>query len=181
MRTNQCATRVDPSYAKCAHVHLEHASPWIDILLTAAFVELGLKARWTPRQKVLSAFNRPCLHFSICRFSFVSTDSPVISDIELCDRGKMPTSHTDSVQKAMPLKTEPLDQISKQPVLNGDVASAKSKIDSIASINFKTKGLNEFNELISCHLCKGYLIDATTIVECLHSCELLKPHFLVFL
>lgn len=24
---------------------------------------------------------------------------------------------------------------------------------------------------ITCHLCKGYLIDATTIVECLHSCK----------
>lgn len=24
---------------------------------------------------------------------------------------------------------------------------------------------------ITCNLCKGYLIDATTIVECLHSCK----------
>ena len=27
------------------------------------------------------------------------------------------------------------------------------------------------NELLVCTLCKGYLVDATSIVECLHSCE----------
>lgn len=30
--------------------------------------------------------------------------------------------------------------------------------------------LTEVNPHLTCHLCKGYLIDATTIVECLHSC-----------
>ncbi|CAG2166299.1 unnamed protein product, partial [Oppiella nova] len=29
--------------------------------------------------------------------------------------------------------------------------------------------VKEFNELIQCFLCKGYLIDATTVIECLHS------------
>lgn len=27
----------------------------------------------------------------------------------------------------------------------------------------------ELNHLLTCHLCKGYIIDATTVVECLHS------------
>ncbi len=27
------------------------------------------------------------------------------------------------------------------------------------------------NEHITCRLCAGYLIDATTITECLHTCE----------
>lgn len=31
--------------------------------------------------------------------------------------------------------------------------------------------LSSGNPYITCNLCKGYLIDATTIVECLHSCE----------
>lgn len=31
--------------------------------------------------------------------------------------------------------------------------------------------LSSVNPYITCNLCKGYLIDATTIVECLHSCE----------
>lgn len=30
--------------------------------------------------------------------------------------------------------------------------------------------VRDLNDLLSCRLCKGYLIDATTIVECLHSC-----------
>ncbi|KAH1011106.1 hypothetical protein HUJ04_000542 [Dendroctonus ponderosae] len=29
--------------------------------------------------------------------------------------------------------------------------------------------LNEINEYLTCYLCKGYFIDATTISECLHS------------
>lgn len=33
-------------------------------------------------------------------------------------------------------------------------------------INHKVKDLNEF---VKCHLCYGYLIDATTIIECMHS------------
>lgn len=31
--------------------------------------------------------------------------------------------------------------------------------------------LHDVHAYITCNLCKGYLIDATTIVECLHSCE----------
>ena len=33
--------------------------------------------------------------------------------------------------------------------------------------------LKEVNEFITCVLCKGYLIDATTITECLHTCKLI--------
>ncbi|CAG2111993.1 unnamed protein product, partial [Medioppia subpectinata] len=29
--------------------------------------------------------------------------------------------------------------------------------------------IKEFNELIQCSICEGYLIDATTVIECLHS------------
>lgn len=36
--------------------------------------------------------------------------------------------------------------------------------------------LSSVNPYITCNLCKGYLIDATTIVECLHSCEYRIPY-----
>lgn len=39
----------------------------------------------------------------------------------------------------------------------------------------KLKTLNPF---ISCKICRGYLIDATTIVECLHTCKFLENEFL---
>ena len=29
----------------------------------------------------------------------------------------------------------------------------------------------DLNEFISCIICNGYLIDATTVTECLHTCE----------
>jgi hypothetical protein len=31
--------------------------------------------------------------------------------------------------------------------------------------------LSDVNAYISCVLCKGYLIDATTVTECLHTCK----------
>ena len=34
--------------------------------------------------------------------------------------------------------------------------------------------MKELNEHIVCCLCAGYFIDATTITECLHTCE--SPH-----
>ncbi|GLV38364.1 Posterior sex combs [Carabus blaptoides fortunei] len=43
-----------------------------------------------------------------------------------------------------------------------------SKMDSSKPHNTKAK-LTEVNSYITCYLCKGYYVDATTIVECLHS------------
>lgn len=31
--------------------------------------------------------------------------------------------------------------------------------------------LRDINPLLMCVLCHGYYVDATTIIECLHSCE----------
>lgn len=31
--------------------------------------------------------------------------------------------------------------------------------------------LSKLNPHISCKICKGYLIDATTVTECLHTCK----------
>lgn len=36
---------------------------------------------------------------------------------------------------------------------------------------FQTVKLRELNTFITCGICEGYLIDATTITECLHTCE----------
>ena len=33
---------------------------------------------------------------------------------------------------------------------------------------------NEIRKLITCSLCTGYFIDATTIKECLHHCKFLN-------
>lgn len=36
-----------------------------------------------------------------------------------------------------------------------------------------TVKMQAINEHITCRLCAGYLIDATTITECLHTCKLI--------
>lgn len=35
--------------------------------------------------------------------------------------------------------------------------------------------ITDLNPHLTCPLCAGYLIDATTIVECLHSCKFTSP------
>lgn len=35
--------------------------------------------------------------------------------------------------------------------------------------------ITDLNPHLTCPLCAGYLIDATTIVECLHSCKFTTP------
>ena len=37
------------------------------------------------------------------------------------------------------------------------------------------------NQHITCSLCAGYLIDATTITECLHTCENLSPNISIMM
>lgn len=31
--------------------------------------------------------------------------------------------------------------------------------------------VRELNPMIACKLCEGYLIDATTLIDCLHCCK----------
>ena len=45
------------------------------------------------------------------------------------------------------------------------------QVGQTAKVMLPTLKLSEMNENLTCPLCKGYLIDACTIVECLHSCE----------
>ena len=40
--------------------------------------------------------------------------------------------------------------------------------------------VTELNPHIQCQLCKGYLIDPVTVVECLHSCEYTLSFFIFF-
>lgn len=48
-----------------------------------------------------------------------------------------------------------------------------NRLEASSSLNSSppepAKLVKELNQFITCHLCKGYLIDATTIIECLHS------------
>lgn len=41
--------------------------------------------------------------------------------------------------------------------------------------------ITELNEQLTCVLCKGYFIDATTIIECLHSCMYYYTKLTLFL
>lgn len=48
---------------------------------------------------------------------------------------------------------------------------------------YQTLKLRELNPFITCGICGGYLIDATTITECLHTCEYtynLVSHYFAF-
>lgn len=55
---------------------------------------------------------------------------------------------------------------------NKSGSSSNSKLENMILTNPQAKLVKDFNQFITCHLCQGYLIDATTIIECLHSCKL---------
>lgn len=38
----------------------------------------------------------------------------------------------------------------------------------------RTLEIRELNPFMTCGLCEGYLIDATTITECLHTCKFIE-------
>lgn len=48
---------------------------------------------------------------------------------------------------------------------------AAERITDIAPHKPPKVSLKTLSAEITCSLCEGYLIDATTIVECLHSCK----------
>ena len=50
--------------------------------------------------------------------------------------------------------------------------------DSIINSNEQrsTNYLKDFSDLLKCHLCQGYLIDAISLSECTHNCKFLKCH-----
>lgn len=64
-------------------------------------------------------------------------------------------------------KTEEIS--SKDDKVSHSTTTTTSSSDPLATPSKLIKDLNPF---ITCNLCKGYLIDATTIIECLHSCKL---------
>jgi hypothetical protein len=45
------------------------------------------------------------------------------------------------------------------------------KAGTEVAYNLTEDNPTDVNEFITCVICKGYLIDATTITECLHTCE----------
>lgn len=58
--------------------------------------------------------------------------------------------------------------------------NAHHKRSSKPSSTSSSKHVKEFNDIFSCYLCHGYLINATTIDNCLHSCKYLLLFFSYF-
>lgn len=54
---------------------------------------------------------------------------------------------------------------------NGEVAIKAEDVKELEEAPEKPKALTTFNPLMTCILCGGYFVDATTIVECLDTCK----------
>jgi len=61
-----------------------------------------------------------------------------------------------------------------QPQSQRSARSALSAVDveQSGTETGRRPRLEQFNQFIVCGLCDGYLIDATTVAHCLHSCTL---------
>lgn len=79
------------------------------------------------------------------------------------ENGKAPTAAAMKKKRdeAAKEKVAVLNQVAKHPQ------------DALATLQQKSHKLplRLVNAHITCNICKGYLIDATTLVECLHSCK----------
>lgn len=71
-----------------------------------------------------------------------------------------------TTDKATKLAVEPFGK-EKMLNINGAV------VNNNAAVGYKSQKvlLGDVHPYIICNLCKGYLIEATTIVECLHTCK----------
>uniref|UniRef100_A0A8W7PZ46 RING-type domain-containing protein n=1 Tax=Anopheles coluzzii TaxID=1518534 RepID=A0A8W7PZ46_ANOCL len=82
------------------------------------------------------------------------------------------TNTTDTTASPPPPPPSLTISISTATAANADDVTAKAMFGSAGPLSpyrpSRVK-LGSVHPCITCHLCKGYLIDATTIVECLHS------------
>ncbi|KZR99373.1 putative Polycomb group RING finger protein 3 [Daphnia magna] len=46
-------------------------------------------------------------------------------------------------------------------------------------MDLKSLPLSRLQSNLTCSICQGYLIDATTITECMHTCEYYTEHVVV--
>ena len=53
----------------------------------------------------------------------------------------------------------------------GEMSSSSSVVDPAAERDGGRPRLGDLRSHLTCVICAGYFIDATTIVECLHTCE----------
>ena len=54
-----------------------------------------------------------------------------------------------------------------------EVTEDKKPVRGLPSLEQKKPMLKDLNNFLMCRLCGGYLVEATSIVECLHTCTYL--------
>lgn len=106
--------------------------------------------------------------------------SPNLISTLISTRKRLNSSATSksSNAKIIPNKAQQQENGKSPTTTNMSTTNRKCGINlknRFPSTNSETKPIEQIkyvkdiNDFISCHLCKGYLIDATTIIECLHS------------
>lgn len=112
--------------------------------------------------------------------------APVTSDLLDTTRDKLKMELAASITKTTTSTTTATDSakcdevktktIHKEPAnTNGKLVASKVATKQAQEVAVEQKSnkipLRLVNAHITCNICEGYLIDATTLVECLHSCK----------
>ena len=66
----------------------------------------------------------------------------------------------------------PFDSFQNRPV--GSSPDSLTSWQSMAAFQPVSVKVSAINDHLVCHLCGGYIMEATAVVECLHACELLE-------
>ena len=106
--------------------------------------------------------------------SYLTSPSPQSTSVEAMEVGPSSPGPPPLQDQNGCEVTAPVQKSAKAASQGNDVvrkrAAEKRKVE-----------VTELNPHIQCQLCKGYLIDPVTVVECLHSCECPTVHCTLYL
>ncbi|XP_059225396.1 polycomb group protein Psc [Stomoxys calcitrans] len=98
----------------------------------------------------------------------ISDTNNVISTSQQCDSSSVSTTSSDHHSSSV--KNESCDTVIKTELESSESGPTETANDlQLSAMKHRPILLSSMNAHIICGLCFGYLIDATTIVECLHS------------
>lgn len=106
-----------------------------------------------------------------------STASTNVITSQQCDSSSVSTTSSTGSENnsAVNVKNESCDAVIKTEMESDSCLVDSAQTDpndlQLAAMKHRPILLSSMNAHIICGLCFGYLIDATTIVECLHSCK----------
>jgi len=93
-----------------------------------------------------------------------------IEDIVESTDHEVNMNDVEDIDESTKKKDGDSDKITTTAAADDSCSSQQQQQEQLQQL--QKRRLADFNAYLLCSLCCGYMIDATTIIECLHSCRL---------